>query len=199
MPDLVVDDDLRSRKQHDTPAAQRLVDRPIVGILDIKGDMKLFIRTLERLKISEKDLKTTFWDALNANKSEKKVLQRKSPEQLRDMNLLLDKIEDILVSGANPSYKSQRNFASIIFKPTSLVSHIFVDNACSILTDLSNNGARIKEVSERYGVREKKSLRDSMRYYLFRSGPQVEARTKKLKLFIKDEQTLTEDLETYLC
>ena len=197
-PDLVVDDDLRSRKQHDTPAAQGLVDRPIAGILDIKGDMKLFIETLERLELSEKDLKTTFWDALNANKSEKKVLQRKSPEQLRDVNLFLDKIEDILVSGANPSHKSQLNFASNIFKPTSLASRIFVDNARSILTDLSNNGARIKEVSERYGVREK-SLRDSMRYYLFRSGPQVEARTKKLKLSIKNEQTLTEDLETYLC
>ena len=38
-----------------------------------------------------------------------------------------------------------------------------------------------------------------MRYYLFRSGPQVEARTKKLKLSIKNEQTLTEDLEAYLC
>ena len=114
--------------------------------------MKLFIGTLERLELSEKDLKTTFWDALNANKSEKKVLQRKSPEQLRDVNLFLDKIEDILVSGANPSHKSQLNFASNIFKPTSLASRIFVDNARSILTDLSNNGTRIKKVSERYGV-----------------------------------------------
>ena len=126
------------------------------------------------------------------------MLQRKSPEQFRDVNLLFDKIEDILVSGANPSHKSQLNFASIIFKPTSLASRIFVDNSRLILTDLSNNGARIKEVSERYGVREK-SLRDSMRYYLFRSGSQVEARTKKLKLFIKNEQILTEDLETFLC
>ena len=44
-----------------------------------------------------------------------------------------------------------------------------------------------------------KMLLDSMRYYSFRSGPRVKARTKKLKLSIKNEQTLTEDLETYLC
>ena len=77
--------------------------------------MKLFIGTLDPLNLSQKDLKTTFWDARNVNKSEKIVLQRKSPEQLRDVNLLLDKIEDILVSGANKSHKSQLNFASNIF------------------------------------------------------------------------------------
>ena len=82
------------------------------------------------------------------------------------------------------SHKSQLNFASNIFKSTSLALRIFVDNARSILTDLSNNGARFNEVSERYGVLEK-LLRDFKRYYLFRSGLQVEVRTKKLKLSLR--------------
>ena len=103
---------MRSRKQHDTPAALGFANQPIVSIFDIKGDMKIFIGTLERLELNEKDFKTTFLGALNANKSEDEMLQRKSSEQLREVNLLLDKIEDILVSGTNPSHKSELNFTS---------------------------------------------------------------------------------------
>ena len=66
------------------------------------------------------------------------------------------------------------------------------------MEQLSGNSTTIKNVSEQYGV-DVKSLRDSMRYYLFRWGPRIEKMRRRLKHRLKYDQIIAEELEAYLC
>ena len=166
-------------------------------ILDLKGNMQLFSETLNRLDLAKEDIRTTFWDGLNMSEP-KEVMHSKSSEQLRDVNLLLDNIEHVLTTGTRPPHGSKPSLTNQLFNPTSFTSRIFVDNAGPIMDELFNNSTSIKEVSEMYGVGAK-SLRDSMRYYLFRRGPLIETKKRKLKLRLECEQELAEVLEAYLC
>ena len=104
-----------------------------------------------------------------------------SPRRVKKVSRILDRIECSLKSRLSFRQKSRSSFRNSIFMPA---SRIFVKNAGPIIAQLSNNDASITDASRQFDVNEK-SLKESMRYYLFRWGNRVIRNKRRRKLALR--------------
>ena len=173
-------------------------DQPFAGILDLNGDMTLFKEILKYIETKKEDFATNFWEGIVMRKANfEKDIKAKSHEELKEVNKILDGIENALKSGDLTRQKSKSHFKNSFFRPIKHASHIFVKNAGLIMTHLLDNDVSIKDVGKLYGVNEK-SLQESMRYYLFRCGDRIEKRKRRQKLKLKHNELIAEALQAYL-
>ena len=190
--------DFQNEEQNKVQRTPNQDDRPIAGILNFNGNISLLNETLRRIDLEAKDLQTDFWEGIIARKpAEDARLSAKSIEELKGINELLDRLENVVISKNLPRQRSKPTFENPFFRPIAHASRIFVKNAGLIISQLSDSKSSIKDVSKQYGV-SVKSLQESMRYYLFRCGDRVEKRKRKLKLELRHNELIAEALEAYL-